>query len=259
MSPDALVVVGDRFESFIGNRNTVSVSALLQRLHTGDVPTGLSITVGQGLSAEQLREVERLLKRSGPRVSLANGKIPVHAERRVTHKHNPRNVMISAPKRLAEDRFTVDTVIDEHNEMLEDHLTGQHIPGMALVEAARQMWTAVTEEFFLKDSAKTRFVVSSINSTFRSYVFPLPTTLQYQLLNHESNAVGQMFHCLITVHQGGAQAAEIEAQYRVILEPLSEKQESIAARQAIANQLSQLKSAVDAMNGAYPNGSGVPR
>lgn len=251
MSADALVVVGDRFESFIANRGAVSVSVLLERLRAGDVPEGLSIIIGQGLSAEQISELEYLLERAAQPVSLAKGKAPVRAGRRLTHKHNPKNVMIGAPEQLAEGRFTVDMVIDERNEVLEDHLTGQHIPAIALIEAARQMWTAITEEFFLRGSAKTRFVVNSIDSAFRSYVFPLPATLQYQLLDRESDAVGEVFRCLITVHQGGTRAAEIEAQYRVILEPVSGKQESMAARQAIGRQLSQLAPAVDAAGSVH--------
>ena len=150
MSHDALVVVGDQFDAFLAHQGTISASELMRRLRTRGEPRNLSVVIGQGLAADQLSKVRKLIE-SNPQVA-AVGDIPTFVEKHLTHKHNPKNIMIGAPMRMAADRFVADLLIDERTEVLEDHLTGRHIPGIALMEAARQTWTAVTEMFFLKDN-----------------------------------------------------------------------------------------------------------
>jgi len=134
MSHDTFVVVGDRFDAFLVNRGTISASALLRRLRTRGEPRNLSIVIGQGLAADQLREVKKLIE-SSPQAAVVGG-IPAFIEKGLTHKRNPKNAMIGAPVRMTADRFIADLLIDERTEVLEDHLTGQHIPGIALMEGS---------------------------------------------------------------------------------------------------------------------------
>jgi hypothetical protein len=240
MLNDALVVVGDRFDSFLVNRGTISASDLMRRLRTQGGSRPLSIVIGQGLAADQLSKIRKLLE-SNPQAAAVGG-IPAFAEKRLTHKRNPKNTMIGTPVRMAADWFVADLLIDERTEVLEDHLTGQHIPGIALMEAARQTWTAVTEMFFLKDTpTKQRFVINSMRSAFHKYVFPLPACVEYRLVGREGNASGQVFKCLIYVYQENVLAAEIEAEYRVIPEVFSEKYESMLARQVVVNHLTRVE------------------
>lgn len=242
MPPDALVVVGDRFKAFLANRGTISASTLLWRLRDRSAPRTLSVVIGQGLTAEQLSEVAELAE-ANPDVTVLGG-VPAFVEQSRTHKHNPKNVMIGTPVQVAEDRFVADLLIDERTEALEDHLTGQHIPAIALMEAARQTWTAVTEMFLLADAPQPqRFVVSSMRSQFHRYVFPLPATVEYRLAERQGNAVGQVFRCEIGVYQADQLAAQIDAEYRVIPEVFSAKQESMAARQAVAGQVNRMQTA----------------
>lgn len=244
MRHDALVVVGDRFKAFLANRGTISASALLRQLRDRDEPRTLSVVIGQGLMAEQLSKVEQLIE-SDPHANLVGG-VPAFAVQGLTHKHNPKNVMIGTPVQVAADRFVADLLIDERTEVLEDHLTGQHIPAITLMEAARQTWTAVTEMFFLADTPpQQRFVISSIQSIFHRYVFPLPATVEYRLVRRQENAVGQVFACWVGVYQADALATQVEAEYRVIPEVLSTKQESMAARQAVAHQLNGMQQAAE--------------
>ncbi|WP_326596663.1 AfsA-related hotdog domain-containing protein [Streptomyces sp. NBC_01803] len=237
MSPEALVVVGDRFEEFLANRGTIPVSALLDRLRGGEPPESLALAFGQGLTEAQLAELRALLGRAAVGV-------PDRAERRLTHKHRAENVLIGPVARLAEGRFTADLVLDERVEVLADHLTGQHIPAITLLEAARQLWTVVTEQYLIAGTERTRFVIGSVNSSFHSFVFPMPATLRYELLDHATTPVGAVYHCRIGVHHGEEPAAAVvEAEYRVIPEKLSAKQEAMAARRAIAAQVGALRAA----------------
>ncbi|PRY01023.1 AfsA-related hotdog domain-containing protein [Allonocardiopsis opalescens] len=233
-STTTLIVVGDRFEEFLANRGTVAASELTARLRAGELEPGTVLVVGQGLSIEERAELAALVA-ADPSVRLAGGELAEPAGRPLTHKHDPRNGMIAPPVRAGEDRFTAELLIDQYNEILADHLTGQHIPGIALTEAARQTWTAVTEQFYLDaDAPRTRFVLGTITSAFHRFVFPLPATVEYRLVRRERTAVDEVFHCVVTVNQGGHVAAEITADYRVIPERFSAKQEALAARSAVA-------------------------
>ncbi|MGH3793850.1 MAG: AfsA-related hotdog domain-containing protein [Pseudonocardiaceae bacterium] len=240
MPHDTVIVVGARFDAFLTNHGTISTAGLMRRLRTLGGSRTLSVTIGQGLSADQLGKVRRLIE-SNPR-AVAVGGIPEFAEKHLTHKRNPKNTMVGTPVRLAADRFVTDLLIDEHTEVLEDHLTGQHIPAIALMEAARQTWTAVTEMYLLKDTATTqRFVVSSMRSAFHKYVFPLPACVEYRLVGHQASTTGQVFKCLICVYQEDVLAAEVEAEYLVIPEAFSEKYESMVARQTLVGHLTRVE------------------
>ncbi|MFD7657445.1 AfsA-related hotdog domain-containing protein [Actinosynnema sp. NPDC059797] len=234
MSHESLVVVGDRFAEFLGNRGTIPVSALLWRLRGHD-GTPLAVTVGQGLTAAQLAELSELAARTGGQVSLHG-----HAgfvDKRLTHKRDPRNVLIGEPQQVDDRTFTAPLVVDENTETLDDHLTGQHIPAIALTEAARQTWTAVTEKFLVDGTDRTRFVINDFASSFHSYVFPLPTALVYRLLEVRNSPVGRTFRCRVEFVQSDAVAAVVSAEYRVIPERFSEKQEAMAARAAVKRHL----------------------
>ncbi|MGK5533017.1 AfsA-related hotdog domain-containing protein [Streptomyces sp. URMC 129] len=240
MPPEALVVVGDRFEEFLTNRGTVPVSVLLDRLRGGEPPESLALAVGQGLTDAQLTELRDLLGQA------ADAAVPHRAEQRLTHKHRAENVLVGPVTRLDEGRFTADLVLDERVEVLADHLTGQHIPAVTLIEAARQLWTVVTEQYLIADTERTRFVVGSVNSSFHSFVFPMPATLRYELLDRSTTPVGAIYRCRIGVHHGDEPpAALVEAEYRVIPEKLSAKQEAMAARRAIAAQVGALRAAAE--------------
>ncbi|MFF4549038.1 AfsA-related hotdog domain-containing protein [Streptomyces sp. NPDC001435] len=250
MSPDAVIAVGDRFEDFLVNRGTVPVSDLLARLRSGDVPESLAVAIGQGLSDEQLAEIRTLADRHAPAVTVAKSGVPERARQQLTHKHDAKNVLIGPVGQIGENRFAADLVLDQRVEVLEDHLTGQHIPAITLLEAARQFWTVVTEQFYVTGPDRTRFVIGSVGSTFHSFVFPLAATLQYELLELTRTPVGPVFKCRISIHHGDTLASVIDAEYRVIPEPFSVKQEKIAARQAVVAELTRLRDqAAPAMSG----------
>jgi len=238
MKNDAVVVVGDRFDDFLANDGTISMSELMERVHADDAPRGLPILVGQGLAEGQLEALERLVQ--GGRLSVG-GPLPAYVARDLTHKRDPKNVLIGLPEPLADGRFVADLLIDGSTETMEDHLTGQHVPAIVLTEAARQMWTVVTERYLLDHNGMSiRFVINDVQSAFRALVFPLPATVEYELIGREANPVQQVFTCRVTVHQGGAVAAEVQASYRVIPERFSDKQERMAAKQAVAQHLAEV-------------------
>lgn len=223
----ARVVVGDRFKEFIGNAGTVPVSELLGALRSGDAPPAQPLVLGQGLTADQLRE---LRDRTGAAV-------PLPVERTLTHKLEDKNVLIGMVQESGPDAYAAPLLLDERVEVLEDHLTGQHIPAITLLEAARQTWTVVIEQFLAHGTEPTRFVIGSVRSTFHSFVFPLPATIEFRLLGQEVSPIGSSIDCALRVRQDDRVAAEFEADVRVIPAAVAAKQEAMAARRAIRSAL----------------------
>ncbi|WBO63437.1 AfsA-related hotdog domain-containing protein [Streptomyces camelliae] len=222
-SGETLIVVGDRFEEFLRTPGTIAASAVRARLEARDTD-GLDLVAGQGLSAELLAELGK------------HWPVPMPAPRELTHKRLMKNVMVGEPSR-AGDHYEIPLVLDERCETLEDHLTGRHIPAVALTEAARQSWTAVTERFLPTGLDPARFVIDDFHASFRAFVFPLPATLTYEVLEHEPGTMQHRFHSVVRVRQSDTVAAEVEVRFRVVAGKLADKQEAMAARQAVVTHL----------------------
>lgn len=101
----------------------------------------------------------------------------------LTHKHNPENVLIGDPHKLVDGLFEADLRIDDRNEIMSDHVTGQHLQGIILVEACRQMFLAVTEKYFapVGEERSYYYVINELNSTYYSFAFPVGAKIAYEI------------------------------------------------------------------------------
>lgn len=227
MSQSLEILVGDRFEEFGRNPHVKPISEYLGEARRGDASGW--VIIGQGLSQQALIDLAAVC----PQHVKATG-TPQPATSALTHKRAEKNIMVSLPRAKSDTLFEADLFLDERNEIMEDHQTGQHIPGLALIEAARQLWTAVTESFFLSEQSKKRFVIDSINSSFSNFVFPLPCTMNLHVLESTSTSFQRTFSVRVIFYQNGLQTTAIDAHYRVIDERVSVRQEATAARRAVA-------------------------
>jgi hypothetical protein len=189
------------------------------------------------LTARQRLALDEVARSGDGRLVVAGGRVLQPIERAVTHKVYDKNVLIGAVEEIGAGRYRAPLLLDERVEVLEDHLTGLHIPAVTLLEAARQTWTAVTEGFLIKPEPKTRFVIAYVDSAFESFVFPLAAHLEYQLIGQDQGPTGQTITFEVTVHQNGRTAARFAAQIRVIPQIFAVKQETMAARQALREVL----------------------
>jgi len=146
------------------------------------------------------------------------GLMLAHARKTVatTHKHRLHNAIISHPERLGDDHFQAALLLDERSELMNDHQTGQHIQGMILIEAARQMFLAVTEEYFIGEQASEPyyFVINQMSVNFTGFVFPVEAILDYQINSKDvSNPSRLRFDVTTSIVQGGISATEISFQF----------------------------------------------
>lgn len=136
------------------------------------------------------------------------------ATRRLAHKNRAENIVISAPRRIGEQSFEMDLCFSAQNEFFLDHMTGMHIQGMALVEAARQAFLAVTEAFFLGgDSRPYYFVIKRMDVSYAGFVFPFDATLRYAVtrISQKENRIG--FDADISIEQAGEVCTTVQVSF----------------------------------------------
>ncbi|MDA8231330.1 MAG: AfsA-related hotdog domain-containing protein [Magnetospirillum sp.] len=218
------IVVGDRFQQFARNPHVQPVSEFLTGAR-GGASTAPMVVLGQGLSRQTVEEIGTL--------PLRYAAAPQPANSALTHKRAEKNIMVSMPRATSERQFEADLFLDDRNEVMEDHQTGQHIQGLALIEAARQLWTAVAERFFLPPGAKVRFVIDSIRADFAGFVFPLPCRMTLDVVEVVHAPLQRLFTVHIVMRQNAHDTTMIDARFRVIDDRVSERQEMLAARKAI--------------------------
>lgn len=156
------------------------------------------------------------------------------ASRMQTHKHHIQNVIISHPVRQDENNFEAALLLDERSELMNDHQTGQHIQGMILIEAARQMFLAVSEEYFI-DTHELKpyyFVINQIAVKFTGFVFPVAVALCYRINSKDVFRPSRMhFDVTVSFMQGGVCVTEVSFQFTAFYaEKIKEKEHAQATQ-----------------------------
>lgn len=174
-----ICVIGDRFNNFLVNPNLISISELENMVANNCQCDNLNYTIylGQG---NNLNRIENLLKyirikKLENKYKFLFKEIPQKANKLLTHKHKMENILISEPMIVDNEGYSAYLLIDDRCSEMNDHITDQHIQGMVLIEAARQMTTAVTEKFYVEKSkqGKLSFVVKNMEVNFNNFIFPL--------------------------------------------------------------------------------------
>jgi hypothetical protein len=247
MENNVILIVGDRFAGFANKPGVMLASKLgqmLQQENAFEVGNGTIFIPGQGLSDEQTCKIYEEALGRGLQSSFElwgeTLKMP-HAGADLTHKHKSENSLIGVPRRAAEDRFEIDLMIDDRNEIMSDHVTGEHLQGMLLVEACRQAFLDVTEKFFLSQHPDYSyyFVFNDLNVSYYAFAFPLPAMIDYRILEVQStDAQRHFFSVEMDIVQNGEVVTQVSARFTafdaVLLKPKEQKRAAKALRQAQA-------------------------
>jgi len=241
------IVVGDRLMDFANNKNVITISNLDELIRTNLTnPENYkyNIHIGQGICEKTLKKLHEFILNAGLAETFQIS-IPKQYHKSspcLTHKHKTKNIMISEPIQTENREYECLLMLEEYCAEMSDHVTGQHIQGMVLVEAARQMVIAVTEKFFIsnENKGKINFVTHSMDTKFHHFIFPLPVTIRYQILdmrkgygyNHSSNA-------LISFIQNDVIATEIIFKFSVYNSEFIAEKESFLAEKCIQDNLNR--------------------
>lgn len=231
----SITVVGNKFESFARNAGVMRLEQLEHALQTRSAELDdASFELGQGVSEEAVRRLVQLAEQAGHRDALAFSPITKCGFSHV-HKTAQQNSMLSLPRRVDLSSFEADVWIDDSSELFQDHLSGQHLPGMALIEAARQMILAVTEEFYAQAGAQRAFVWSNINIAYTGYAFPVKTLLSYHVTEIDASQRSRTrYSARMTFWQGSASPCTATSDYEVYEERIIRKLEQRLASAAVS-------------------------
>ncbi len=249
MSSNVLHVVGERFTGFaIENPEVITLPELERMLLREELPSDVTLIVGQGIPDERLRQLQASIERlpASRRVTLVTGpNAPERAEPRLVHKHLEHNIMISAPEQVVEgERYVSRLVLDDRCAEMSDHVTGQHLQGMVLVEAARQMVLAVTERYFLRDPGTRYFVMNQLDATYHAFGFPLGMDVEYHGVSRTEGRGGSLTcEARVCFIQGGELLTEMKTRFGVYDTAFMRGVEAKKARQAIARATPLLRKA----------------
>lgn len=235
---DVYIVVGDGYKDFARHGNVLTAETLRQRLTSPDQWSGAeSIVLGLGLGHSEKRDLQRGLSACDIswRASWSET-----AAGRLTHKVSEENALISPPRRLGPGLFEFDFVLSDVVDRLSDHITGQHVGAIPLMEAARQAGIAVLEMAFLGDAAERHgLVVDAFDTKFRNYVFPLPTILRVHVNEVEPETSPRRVLLTVEVVQGGKVCCDIRLDVRMFASAVLEQIEARSAKKALEATLVQ--------------------
>jgi hypothetical protein len=211
MTAVTICVVGDRFAPFADGTGADTVSGLMaalrSRLHTRE----LVLIEGQGVDARDWARIRAELARAGVTADIrANETGPLARDAEI-HKHREENVLIAGLEQTGETTFRAALRLHNDEELLLDH-QGGHVQGMVLVEAARQMFLAVSERYHASRWPGNRYgyVLESMESTFRTFLFPLAATIEYEVLSVGLDDPEHLtFDVRVEIVQAGLPAATI--------------------------------------------------
>jgi len=248
--PQTLYLVGDRIKSQIPHPRLLSMSELEVLIENGRAGGTLSsvlrLRIGQGAAADRLREMKQRIDSYG----LGNWiRMPgehelERASGAYTHKRQPRNIMISEPQQGADAEYVATLLADDSCAEMSDHLSGKHIQGMVLIEAARQMVLAVGEKFFISAAHRGQrsFVTHHIEAQFHDFVLPLEVEMKCRIDSVRRGADSNFkARAAITFHQAGALSASMRFVFSVLDKGFLQSQETrLLERQIPESEGSQL-------------------
>ncbi|WP_413730220.1 AfsA-related hotdog domain-containing protein [Sodalis sp. RH22] len=231
-----IIVVGDKFSEFSNGRDIITISQLdlITQIPANIIDTASQFIVGQGVredyagkvldNQERNKHHENKLDLTELQQLATTGK-NVHSHKELYH-----NILIGTAGRVSEDLYVMPLSIDERCELMADHQTGKHIQGMILVEASRQAFIAITDEFYMADNTvSTYYVINEMNMKFDNFLFPLPALIYYELLEKDINERRSRFKAIVRISQHTTLCSSMDVSFTVYPSVVISEREEILA------------------------------
>ncbi len=241
-----LFVVGDKFKCFITNNSIIGISQL-EEMIKGDLNTAFDkchIYVGQGVCEIHIKKINDYVKKMKlhNKFKIIFPDFYQKSSKCLTHKHRNENIMISEPIEVAEFIYKCNLMLNDNCAEMSDHVTGHHIQGMVVIEAARQMVLAVTEKYLIEKNRKVKpnFLTNSISAEFKRFIFPLQVEVIGKVTKIKKS-VGNNLICnfSISFFQNTQECIRLECQSSVLDSDYIEEKEAYLAAQCIESHLSE--------------------
>lgn len=219
-----VVVVADRFARFARGDRVFTMSGLLTFMTSGgpDVEgCHWIVHPGQGIDGTDRDLLEAAADKTGGVVGLVDpaafGPVPVAPE--VVHKHRQENVLLAGVHSPEATLCQAGLRIHRDNELVLDHHTGEHVQGIVIIEAMRQICIAQFETAVRPSLTSSGYagVWKRIDLSFEDFLFPLPATVESRI---EESDLGRdhhlKFRATAAVRQHGRTVATAGIDYAMI-------------------------------------------
>lgn len=235
-----IMVVGNKFVNFTQHENVVTVGQLemLTNNSSNIISDETEFIPGQGICQDSLKT---MFKNSGANEKIKLSSLVDFAKGKrnsYSHKKLRNNTLIGQCSQKSNNIFSLPLVINENCELMSDHQTGQHIQGMILVEASRQAFIAVTEEYFMvKSRGESYYVINNMNIDFNNFMFPLPATIHYEVIEKDINERRARFYATVSVIQNKKICSSMSVRFTVYPSEVISSKESNLAGTALSSVL----------------------
>ncbi len=224
-----IYILGDKFTDFyLNNKETMSVSEFIAIYKEKSLPPCVDFRIGQGISTEELRNIwsilcgnKRIIDKYTPE------------KKELVHKVESKNVIISKSLAVLKNKFYSYLRIDDQCAEISDHITGQHIQGMVIIEAARQMMLSTTEKFLIRESLQGRvwIILHKMDVNFISFLFPLEVKIECEVKTVSRSAEKQKYSVSINFVQQDEVCSVVKILFSVYeKEKIKIKEKSLARR-----------------------------
>ncbi len=176
-------VVGNKFHSFSDNNTVLTLDEAIEHI---DIIARIAnrVILGQGLSCtESIKFQDLLNQQNSTRTISVTDTCLMRIDNKLVQKRNPSNVLIGHPRKMDDTDYVSELLIDDDCAEMADDDMGQHINGVLLMEAARQMFIAcvltnnLSPDFAAK-AGQMKFTLSKIDIRFDNFLFPMAAELR---------------------------------------------------------------------------------
>lgn len=188
---ETVLVVSDVFKEFCVLGGVLSYSEFLAFLETDDqygFPEDRIYVLSQGLDKTHFQHISEILAHRPAvcqRQVLVRMEVP--ADKALVHKSRSENVLISAPQKEPDGTYTARLLINDGCAEISDHVTGCHVQGMVLLEAARQMMISASDIHFRQKEVGQSYYYVFDEMTVRYMQFVFPVEIEIRLRFVEAN------------------------------------------------------------------------
>jgi hypothetical protein len=219
-----VVVVADRFARFARGDQVFTVSGLVALMTSGgpEVEGGHWVVhPGQGIDGTDCDLLEAAAEKSAATVCLADPAAfrPLPVAPATVHKHRAENVLLAGVRSPEAALCLADLRVHRDNELVLDHHTGEHVQGIVIIEAMRQICIAQFETAVRPALTTAGYagVWKRIDMSFEDFLFPLPATVESRIEESDlARAHHLKFRATATVRQHGRIVATAGIDYAMI-------------------------------------------
>jgi len=179
-----MLVVGNAFQEYTNGETCLTVEDLVSSPKVRLWQT-TRLVIGQGVGRSELEKIYAFLRDVD---ALDDTQVVEQVSRKanpgLVHKRFSENVLVTVPHKSGRTSFEIDLVIDDACAELSDHITGVHLQGMVLIEAARQAYMVCAPDVMAEyeiPSGERRFMLREIRVQYHKYLYPLPTRILVQV------------------------------------------------------------------------------